>query len=269
MKNIWSVLWQRWQRPRGRAAAQSMPHVCIDRALPTAVAAPLLCGALDSTANDFSAESTARGRGALARTKMWTPVGRQLRVRFLNGHPTVQQKVMQFAPIWSQHANLHFHFGEDPAAEIRISFDQPGSWSYIGTDALQIPATEPTMNFGWLTPGTPNDEVMRVVLHEFGHAIGLIHEHQNPAALIPWNRAAVYEYYGGPPNYWNRAAVDRNLFQRYAVDNTQYSTFDPASIMLYPIPPEFAQAGFSVGWNQVLSPLDQSFIASCYPYSQA
>ncbi|MEZ4728379.1 MAG: hypothetical protein R3E79_14700 [Caldilineaceae bacterium] len=38
----------------------------------------------------------------------------------------------------------------------------PGSWSYIGTDALGVPANEPTMNLGWLTRGTPNDEVQRV-----------------------------------------------------------------------------------------------------------
>ncbi|MEZ4867785.1 MAG: hypothetical protein R3C14_41045 [Caldilineaceae bacterium] len=208
-------------------------------------------------------------RAALLRNKMWHPAGRSLRVRFLDGNPAVQQKVVRFAQEWSQYANLHFDFGDHPIAEIRISFQLPGSWSYIGTDALGVPATDATMNLGWLTPGTPNEEVSRVVLHEFGHALGLIHEHQNPVATIPWNRPAVYDYYAGPPNNWTQEQVELNLFWRYDEESTQHSAFDPQSIMLYPIPPEFTEGGFSVGWNQLLSEEDKHFIAAWYPYPKA
>jgi hypothetical protein len=204
-------------------------------------------------------------RGALAVDKRWPAAQRNLRVRFLDGEPAVQALVMRFAQEWSNYANLTFTFGDDPAAEIRISFRQPGSWSYIGTDALGIAADAPTMNFGWLTPSVPPDETMRVVLHEFGHALGLVHEHQNPAATIPWNRQAVYDYYSGPPNFWTREEVDRNLFQRYAHQSTQFSAFDHASIMLYPIPQEFTDGDFAVGWNQTLSVTDKTFIAAMYP----
>ena len=38
------------------------------------------------------------------------------------------------------------------------------------------------MNYGWLEPDTELREYQRVVRHEFGHALGMIHEHQNPAA---------------------------------------------------------------------------------------
>ena len=202
------------------------------------------------------------------RSKIWEPAGRTLRVRFLDGEPTVQQKVIRFAQEWRASANIQFDFGDHATAEIRISFQLPGSWSFIGTDALGVPASEPTMNFGWLTLGTPNDEVRRVVLHEFGHALGLIHEHQNPAATIPWNRAAVYDYYAGPPNNWTPAQVETNLFQTYAAELTQHSAFDPHSIMLYPIPAEFTQGGFCVGLNQTLSALDRAYIAAWYPFPQ-
>lgn len=212
------------------------------------------------------AHATIDSRAALAQNKMWQPTGRTLRVRFLDGNPLVQEKVSYFAQEWNRHANLIFAFGTDPMAEIRISFAQQGSWSFIGTDALAVPKDEPTMNFGWLTPSTPNDEVMRVVLHEFGHAIGLIHEHQNPATAIPWNRNAVYAYYSGPPNYWTREEVDRNLFHLYERDCTQFSAFDRQSIMLYPIPQEFTNGDFTVGWNQTLSPTDKEFVAAWYPF---
>jgi hypothetical protein len=196
--------------------------------------------------------------------KLWQP-GRTLRVRFLDGDPQVHARIPPFAQQWSQFASITFQFGSDPDAEIRISFQNQGSWSYIGTDALAVPRSQPTMNFGWLTPATSNDEYQRVVTHEFGHALGCIHEHQNPSASIPWDREAVYRYYQGPPNYWSREQVDVNLFTRYAADITQYSAFDPQSIMLYPIPNEFTLGDFEVGWNKTLSATDKQFVRTLYP----
>jgi Bacterial pre-peptidase C-terminal domain/Astacin (Peptidase family M12A) len=196
--------------------------------------------------------------------KLWQP-GRVLRVHFLDGDPQVQARIAPFAQQWSEHANITFKFGEDPDAEIRISFQNQGSWSYLGTDALVIPKSQPTMNFGWLSTATTNDEYQRVVTHEFGHALGCIHEHQNPANSIPWDQEAVYRYYQGPPNYWTREQVDINLFTRYDADITQFSDFDPKSIMLYPIPNQFTIGDFEVGWNKSMSATDKQFISTIYP----
>lgn len=188
-------------------------------------------------------------------------------MRFLDGDPRLHLRVAQIAAQWNQFAGLRFEFNNAPGAPIRVSFTPGPSWSYIGTDALDpsIGPDEPTLNFGWLTPATPNEEVQRVVLHEFGHALGLIHEHQSPQAQIPWNRDAVYAYYSGPPNFWTPAEVEANLIQRYAVEHTNASDFDPTSIMLYPIPPEFTDGTFQISWNRTLSKLDQTHIAKIYP----
>jgi hypothetical protein len=202
---------------------------------------------------------------ALLTRTLWKP-GRVLRVRFLDGEPVVKNKVEQYAHQWEQYANIQFAFGDDPDAEIRISFSHdPGSWSYLGVDALTIPKNQPTMNYGWLRANTPNEEYSRVVIHEFGHALGCIHEHQNPVANIPWNKPAVYRYYAGPPNNWSQAQVDLNLFNRYSQDQTQFSAFDRQSIMLYPIPKEFTDGVYEVGWNTILSDADKTFIAAVYP----
>jgi len=88
-------------------------------------------------------------------------------------------------------------------AEVRIGFmDHDGSWSYVGRGILDHGVNTRTMNFGWdLTTRHGRD----TALHEIGHTLGMPHEHQNPFAGIVWDEPAVYKYFGGPPNNWNRA----------------------------------------------------------------
>lgn len=200
---------------------------------------------------------------AILTERKWKP-GRTLRVKFLDGNREVQRKVEEVAHQWEDHANVKLDFVEDGDAEVRISFQRPGSWSYLGTVALVIPPTDPTMNFGWLKPNSPDDEYSRVVLHEFGHAFSCIHEHQHPEAGIPWDREKVYRYYR-ITNGWDRDKVDRNVLDRYSADVTQFSSFDPTSIMQYAVPNELTLGDFSIGWNRVLSSTDKSFIGTIYP----
>jgi len=204
-------------------------------------------------------------RMALLKTSKWQP-GASIRIRFLNGDPSVQDRVRRAARIWTDFANIKFFFGDDPNSQIRISFQERGSWSYLGTQCLDArDPDQPTMNFGWLTPLSPAEEVERVVLHEFGHALGCVHEHQNPANGIAWNKPAIYAYYAGPPHHWSREKVDANFFELYAQDLTEHSNFDPKSIMLYPIPSAFTTDGTEVGLNQTLSEADKAFIRKLYP----
>ena len=201
--------------------------------------------------------------------KCWEP-GRTLHVRFLDGDPAVQERVKQVAVQWTQFANIHFAFDDSPDAEIRISFTPGGSWSWIGMDCLVIPPDQPTMNLGWLTPWTEQEEYDRVVLHEFGHAIGAVHEHRRPEAEIPWNVEAVIAFYAGPPNYWDAAYTQAQVLDRYAADQITGGEFDPYSIMLYPVPKEHTVGGFEIPWsNSQLSDMDKEWAARMYPPEEA
>jgi hypothetical protein len=206
-----------------------------------------------------------RTRAAVERMKLWEN-GRTLKVRFLDGNPPVQAKVQAIAKEWEQLANLKLEFVASGSAQIRISFAEEGfSWSTVGTDALTVAASKPTMNYGWLEPDTPMREYQRVVRHEFGHALGMIHEHQNPAAQgrIPWDRPKVYAYYA--QQGWNQDDVDFNIFQVYDEDSTNHTAFDPTSIMQYAVPDSLTVGSFAIGWNTEFSPMDIEFMRRQYP----
>ncbi len=206
------------------------------------------------------------GSGVVVVTMNLWDNGRTLRVAFLDGDPEVQARVEAIAKEWEQVANLRLVFGRDRDAEIRVSFAQEGfSWSAIGTDALTTERGEPTMNFGWLDRQTGEREYQRVVRHEFGHALGMGHEHQSPAAAgkIPWDRPAVYRYYARQA--WSEADVDHNIFDVYSEDSTNFTTYDPTSIMQYPIPDSLTIGSYSVGFNTELSTMDRQFMRLQYP----
>lgn len=198
---------------------------------------------------------------------MWEK-GKKLKVRFLDGTAHLHEKVITYSKQWERFAHIEFDFVTSGNAEIRISFTiGNGSWSYVGTEALNIvDQSKPTMNFGWFDNSTTEFEFGRTITHEFGHCLGCIHEHQSPTANIDWNKQVVYDYYNKtqtPP--WDKAKVDRNIFAKYTSDKVTNTDFDPDSIMLYPIPVEFTNNGFSVDMNNVISLKDSEFIGKCYP----
>jgi hypothetical protein len=204
-------------------------------------------------------------RAAVERLRLWEN-GKRLRIRFLDGDPVVQQKIANIAPEWEQFTSLKLDFVRDGAAEIRISFRDVGfSWSTVGTDAVSRPRTLPSMNYGWLKPNTAEREYRRVVLHEFGHALGMIHEHQNPEAVgrIPWDKPKVYAYYARQG--WSQRDVDDNIFDVYDRDDTNFTSFDSTSIMQYAVPDDLTVGSFAIGWNTELSELDKDFMRRQYP----
>ena len=102
--------------------------------------------------------------------KIWRK--NDLTVFFLRSH-SQEAEIMQWASEWSNYCAVQFKQVFTAAeSDIRVDFQKSGSWSYIGADAIHIPKESQTMNLGFIDRGT--------VLHEFGHTLGLIHEHQSP-----------------------------------------------------------------------------------------
>src|SRR5262249_41447324 len=146
---------KRMKRIHRGGSVMSVKNVfaCIERVIPPEYEEEALnVGIQENPANEQEAFAIPK--------KVWKPA-RTLKIRFLDGMPAIQEKVKQYALQWTEYANIRLEFTDDEWSEIRISFQQPGSWSAIGTDARVLwvfPKEEPTMNFGWLKEETPDEE---------------------------------------------------------------------------------------------------------------
>lgn len=216
---------------------------------------------------DLHANPDFAPRLAVDRDRLWNK-GHVFQICFLGGSDIQKNRVIEAANEWLDYANVYFSWntlGNTNESHIRIDFRRGrGSWSYVGKDALaQTNPAAATMNFGWLYDETDDAEFSRVVLHEFGHMLGAIHEHQSPAAGIQWDKPLLYQYYWQTQS-WSNEQVDINIIEKYDGDisNTE---FDEESIMLYPVEQRFTLNDFEVGWNTKLSDTDKEFIAECYP----
>jgi hypothetical protein len=208
----------------------------------------------------------------------WKP-GQTIRVSFSGGDSTLHQKIAEVASEWVTKGgiNLSFSFTEmngkyrtwkpsdhSYSAEIRIAFksgDMGGYWSHVGTDSInqELVGGQPSqasMNLDSFDRTLPVNWVA-VVLHEFGHALGFEHEHQNPTGGCDFRfeddsgyvmtkdsdgwytvdangkRPGLYTYLGGYANYWSRATVDRNLRSLPTSKAFMIGPFDSLSIMKY------------------------------------
>lgn len=156
-------------------------------------------------------------------------------------------------------------------AAIKITFDpKDGSWSVVGNDAWKEDADGATMNLGWVEGYTSKlaREERAVILHEFGHALGLLHEHQSPAhgGQTVKNPQAAIDFYMKDQGWTEEMVIDQVIRPYNLNDVSNFSEVDPTSIMHY-YQPAIVTGGDPIEYNYVLSAQDKAYMTINYPRS--
>jgi hypothetical protein len=143
------------------------------------------------------------------------------------------------------------------SGHVRIGFNpHGGSYSLVGTDCVKS-KERVTMNFGWLDAGT--------IIHEFGHVLGMVHEHINPMGkTIPWDDSKVYDW-AKQTQKWNHPTTYHNIIERYKTDQINSSKYDKYSVMKYFYPSSLTTDHKGVSINHILSREDIKYISNVYP----
>lgn len=166
---------------------------------------------------------------------------------------------------WMRYANIRFVREDSPEnAEIRIAFSEGGgTWSFIGRDSLSAASRDSTMTFGWDIT-TPKGRV--AALHEFGHVLGLVHEHQNPTDSDIWDVGEVMAFYSKPPNVWSAQQIEHNILRPSTIYPC-FRSFDRNSVMMYAFEARLFKDQQAIEEPTGLSASDKACVAEMYPFN--
>ncbi|MCU0321466.1 MAG: M12 family metallopeptidase [Chitinophagaceae bacterium] len=225
------------------------------------------CSTIQPVSKDFPFDTT--NARAMAENYFLWDNGKTITVKFIGegGSPRLREKIKVAAKEWEKYANISFNFVESGDANIRILVtDRGGCNSVVGTVALFKDSNEKTMNLDsnfFYNRGLFFDVLLTsTVQHEFGHAIGLLHEHSYKGKIL-WNKEVVYK--DAEKIGWTKKDVDFQIFEQYESFYTNGFAYDPLSIMHYGFNSNWTLNNVEIKSNFKISEIDKQSVALLYP----
>ncbi|KAF5309134.1 hypothetical protein D9619_012806 [Psilocybe cf. subviscida] len=184
-------------------------------------------------------------------------------------HEWGEDKVHNIVKEWSLYANITFEHVQDAEdALVRITFDRSdGSWSLTGRKLIkERPRYQPTMNLGGVERiNKVQESDVGTILHEFGHVLGLKHEHQSPLRndVFRMNRQYAFK----KPRGLSAEFGEEQILRPYnSNEEDNYTDLNLTSIMMYFMPAAQNDKGIKIKPNNKLSDYDKAFMLIHYPY---
>ncbi|XP_029693373.1 matrix metalloproteinase-17-like [Takifugu rubripes] len=205
----------------------------------------LLMGTPRCSLPDVPEGSTGRSRRALMPQSKWNKRHLSWRVRTfpkdsaLLGHDTVRALMHYALKVWSDIAPLNFHEVAGSDADIQIDFtkaDHEDGYPFDGPGGTVAHAFFPGEKFSagdthfdddeaWTfrSPDADGVDLFAVAVHEFGHAIGLIHTSAVESIMRPYYQGPV----GDPLKYHLTYEDKVRVWQLYGVRDSVSHTDRP------------------------------------------
>lgn len=197
--------------------------------------------------------------GVAIPSALW-PQGSTLRISLIGMTHEQEQLTRHVIDKWAPHVNLKFEFTDAPDGDIRIlaDSDRAGGESAIGTQARSRDPSQPTMIVGFQGGSTVYNA--GTILHEFGHALGLHHEHQHPQNTLDLNWEQILQ------DHRDRGEEDKVPGSFFPLgEGIRTSAYDQKSTMHYGIPSAWLNSGGEIADNPELSQGDREFVQTLYP----
>lgn len=200
-------------------------------------------------------------RGIASTRYLW-PQNSTLNISLFDMPDKAKDYVKKNINLWQPYTNLKFNFINSNDGDIRISGtkNEAASHSCVGTQANSYPKDLPTMHIDLVQTA---DMLNQSIRHEFGHALGLQHEHDHPDHTINWDRKKLDK----ESKRLGLSEDEEKLNFLTVLDpsTTTRSAYDSKSIMHYKIPAWFTTDGVEVPFNEEISEGDKAFMTSLYP----
>jgi hypothetical protein len=206
---------------------------------------------------------------AVLTKKYWGKKGVKLGVFFMDTADTgLKAKILAYMNRWRtgnpKGASITFLEASRGMAQVRIARENSGYWSYLGTDILQIPVDQATMNLQGFTLNTRESEYARVVTHETGHTLGFPHEHMRQALVNRLDRQKTIAYFMQTQG-WDEQDVIQQVLSPLNETNLIATEADQTSIMTYQLPGSITKDGKPIPGGADINAIDYAFVSEIYP----
>lgn len=142
-----------------------------------------------------------------------------------------------------------------PYVNLKFVFDKPGGVTIDnnyqgGGVTMCLGCKSPVIHVSSAEQG--------LVLHEFGHALGMHHEMKNPNIKITWIESVLVQMFGSAD------FVKSQITSTVDPNSVNATAFDKNSVMIYPLPAKTNQEGINMSGARDYTDLDRQWLKQAY-----